>query len=148
MAMPFKFRTSQDTFVADRLECAEVVFDAIYYNNIWDSKNIPFVCAVCISIILFSCYFIYLKSSSMLTASKRCMPLPVFKFIIQPFVQMIGGFIHPGKPMASMYFVLFSYNMSKAILWWRWLCWILIRYHITLRHSGAAVAARPKICPV
>lgn len=33
-----------------------------------------------------------------------------FGFIIQPFVQMIGGFIHPGKPMANMYFVLFSYN--------------------------------------
>ncbi|GLB40284.1 putative oligopeptide transporter [Lyophyllum shimeji] len=32
------------------------------------------------------------------------------QFIIQPFVQMIGGFIHPGKPMANMYFVLFSYN--------------------------------------
>ncbi|EJD37993.1 OPT superfamily oligopeptide transporter [Auricularia subglabra TFB-10046 SS5] len=31
-------------------------------------------------------------------------------FIIQPFVQMVGGFIHPGKPMANMYFVLFSYN--------------------------------------
>ncbi len=31
-------------------------------------------------------------------------------FIIQPFVQMIGGFIHPGKPMANMYFVLFSYS--------------------------------------
>jgi len=31
-------------------------------------------------------------------------------FIIQPFVQMIGGFLHPGKPMANMYFVLFSYN--------------------------------------
>ena len=30
--------------------------------------------------------------------------------IIQPFVQMIGGFIHPGKPMANMYFVLFSYS--------------------------------------
>jgi OPT family oligopeptide transporter len=32
------------------------------------------------------------------------------QFIIQPFVQMIGGFLHPGKPMANMYFVLFSYN--------------------------------------
>lgn len=50
------------------------------------------------------------------------------QFIIQPFVQvrsrykmvmrewlnstlqMIGGFIHPGKPMANMYFVLFSYS--------------------------------------
>ncbi|ETW81029.1 oligopeptide transporter [Heterobasidion irregulare TC 32-1] len=37
--------------------------------------------------------------------------------IIQPFVQMIGGFIHPGKPMANMYFVLFSYNsVSQATL--------------------------------
>ncbi|KAF9241516.1 OPT oligopeptide transporter protein-domain-containing protein [Melanogaster broomeanus] len=25
-------------------------------------------------------------------------------FIIQPFVQMIGGFLHPGMPMANMYF--------------------------------------------
>ena len=32
--------------------------------------------------------------------------------IIQPFVQMIGGFLHPGKPMANMYFVLFSYSES------------------------------------
>jgi hypothetical protein len=32
------------------------------------------------------------------------------QFIIQPFVQMIGGFIHPGKPMANMYFVLYSYS--------------------------------------
>jgi len=31
-------------------------------------------------------------------------------FITQPFPQMIGGFLHPGKPMANMYFVLFSYN--------------------------------------
>ncbi|KAL5523449.1 hypothetical protein ACEPAG_7622 [Sanghuangporus baumii] len=38
-------------------------------------------------------------------------------FIIQPFVQMIGGFIHPGRPMANMYFVLFSYNsVSQAQL--------------------------------
>jgi hypothetical protein len=33
-------------------------------------------------------------------------------FIIQPYVQMIGGFLHPGKPMANMYFVLFSYSGS------------------------------------
>ena len=32
--------------------------------------------------------------------------------IIQPFPQMIGGFLHPGKPMANMYFVLFSYGES------------------------------------
>jgi OPT oligopeptide transporter protein len=31
-------------------------------------------------------------------------------FIIQPFVQMIGGFLLPGKPMANMFFVLFSYS--------------------------------------
>lgn len=31
-------------------------------------------------------------------------------FIIQPFVQMIGGFIHPHKPLANLYFVLFAYN--------------------------------------
>jgi hypothetical protein len=31
---------------------------------------------------------------------------------IQPFPQMIGGFLHPGKPMANMYFVLFSYSES------------------------------------
>ncbi|EIW85092.1 OPT oligopeptide transporter [Coniophora puteana RWD-64-598 SS2] len=36
---------------------------------------------------------------------------------IQPFVQMIGGFLHPGKPMANMYFVLYSYNtVSQAQL--------------------------------
>ncbi|KAH7913890.1 OPT oligopeptide transporter protein-domain-containing protein [Hygrophoropsis aurantiaca] len=39
------------------------------------------------------------------------------QFIIQPFVQMIGGFLHPGKPMANMYFVLYSYNtVSQAQL--------------------------------
>lgn len=26
------------------------------------------------------------------------------------FVQMIGGYLHPGKPMANMYFVLYSYS--------------------------------------
>lgn len=30
---------------------------------------------------------------------------------IQPFVQMISGFIFPGKPMANMYFVVFSYSV-------------------------------------
>ncbi|KAH7929731.1 OPT oligopeptide transporter [Leucogyrophana mollusca] len=36
---------------------------------------------------------------------------------IQPFVQMIGGFLHPGMPMANMYFVLYSYNtVSQAML--------------------------------
>ncbi|OKL57025.1 hypothetical protein UA08_07344 [Talaromyces atroroseus] len=31
-------------------------------------------------------------------------------FIIQPFVQLIGGYIQPGNPVANMYFVLFGYN--------------------------------------
>jgi OPT oligopeptide transporter protein len=31
-------------------------------------------------------------------------------FTVQPFVQMVGGFLQPGKPMANMYFVLFSYS--------------------------------------
>ncbi|KAH7912216.1 OPT oligopeptide transporter [Hygrophoropsis aurantiaca] len=36
---------------------------------------------------------------------------------IQPLVQMIGGFLHPGMPMANMYFVLYSYNtVSQAML--------------------------------
>jgi len=38
-------------------------------------------------------------------------------FILQGFIQMIGGFVHPGKPMANMYFVLFGYNsVSQAQL--------------------------------
>ncbi|KAG2036131.1 OPT oligopeptide transporter protein-domain-containing protein [Suillus americanus] len=31
-------------------------------------------------------------------------------FIIQPFVQMIGGYLHKGLPVANMYFVLYGYN--------------------------------------
>ena len=45
-------------------------------------------------------------------------------FIIQPFVQMIGGFIHPGKPMVNMYFVLFSYSAYRGCrLSWQFLDW-------------------------
>ncbi|KAN0076946.1 OPT oligopeptide transporter domain containing protein [Tylopilus felleus] len=34
---------------------------------------------------------------------------------IQTFVQMVAGYLHPGKPMANMYFVLYSYNtVSQA----------------------------------
>ncbi|KAG6376474.1 OPT oligopeptide transporter protein-domain-containing protein [Boletus reticuloceps] len=29
---------------------------------------------------------------------------------VQTFVQMIAGYLHPGQPMANMYFVLYSYN--------------------------------------
>ncbi|KAG8217852.1 OPT oligopeptide transporter protein-domain-containing protein [Butyriboletus roseoflavus] len=36
---------------------------------------------------------------------------------IQTFMQMIAGYLHPGKPMANMYFVLYSYNtVSQATL--------------------------------
>ncbi|KAJ5738648.1 hypothetical protein N7493_001803 [Penicillium malachiteum] len=31
-------------------------------------------------------------------------------FIIQPMVQLIGGYIQPGNPVANMYFTLFGYN--------------------------------------
>src|ERR1700743_1096302 len=33
-----------------------------------------------------------------------------FNFITQPVVQMIAGYLHPGRPLANMYFVLFGYN--------------------------------------
>ncbi|KAI6039134.1 OPT oligopeptide transporter protein-domain-containing protein [Pisolithus marmoratus] len=36
---------------------------------------------------------------------------------IQTFVQMVAGYLHRGKPMANMYFVLYSYNtMNQAQL--------------------------------
>jgi OPT family oligopeptide transporter len=40
-----------------------------------------------------------------------------FQFIIQPIIQMIGGYLHPGYPVANMYFTLFGYNsVSQAQL--------------------------------
>jgi hypothetical protein len=40
-----------------------------------------------------------------------------FAFNVQPVIQMIGGYLHPGKPVANMYFVLFGYNsVSQAQL--------------------------------
>ncbi|KAF2398970.1 oligopeptide transporter [Trichodelitschia bisporula] len=33
-----------------------------------------------------------------------------FGFGVQPVIQMIGGYLHPGMPVANMYFVLFGYN--------------------------------------
>jgi hypothetical protein len=29
---------------------------------------------------------------------------------VQPVIQMIRGYLHPGHPKANMYFVLFGYN--------------------------------------
>ena len=34
---------------------------------------------------------------------------------IETFVQMIGGYLHPGQPMANMYFVLYSYSKSTSV---------------------------------
>jgi OPT family oligopeptide transporter len=33
-----------------------------------------------------------------------------FQYNVQTMVQMLAGYLHPGKPMANMYFVLFGYN--------------------------------------
>jgi hypothetical protein len=33
-----------------------------------------------------------------------------FNYNMQPVIQMLGGYLHPGRPMANMYFVLFGYN--------------------------------------
>ncbi|MCJ1312805.1 hypothetical protein MMC25_006481 [Agyrium rufum] len=33
-----------------------------------------------------------------------------FQFIIQYIIQMLGGYLHPGRPVANMYFTLFGYN--------------------------------------
>jgi hypothetical protein len=31
-----------------------------------------------------------------------------FAFIVQPVIQMLAGYLHPGKPVANMFFVLFG----------------------------------------
>jgi OPT family oligopeptide transporter len=33
-----------------------------------------------------------------------------YNYNVQPVIQMIGGYLHPGEPMANMYFCLFGYN--------------------------------------
>ncbi|ATY65437.1 oligopeptide transporter [Cordyceps militaris] len=33
-----------------------------------------------------------------------------FQGNVQPIVQMVGGYLHPGRPLANMYFTLFGYN--------------------------------------
>ncbi|KAG1828958.1 OPT oligopeptide transporter protein-domain-containing protein [Suillus variegatus] len=39
-----------------------------------------------------------------------------FGLIIQPFIQMIGGYLHSGKPVANMYFVLYGYTKPNLLL--------------------------------
>lgn len=36
--------------------------------------------------------------------------ITAFLFNTQTLIQMIGGYMHPGKPVANMYFTLFGYN--------------------------------------
>jgi hypothetical protein len=33
-----------------------------------------------------------------------------YNYNVQPVMQMIGGYLHPGRPLANMYFVLFGFN--------------------------------------
>ena len=33
-----------------------------------------------------------------------------FQFNQQPIVQMLAGYLHPGKPLANMYFTVFAFN--------------------------------------
>ena len=37
-------------------------------------------------------------------------------FTLQPFFQMIGGLLLPRKPMANMFFVLYSYRESSMLV--------------------------------
>ena len=37
-------------------------------------------------------------------------------FTLQPFFQMIGELLHPGKPMANMFFVLYSYRELSMLV--------------------------------
>jgi hypothetical protein len=36
-----------------------------------------------------------------------------FNYDMQPVIQMLGGYLHPGRPMANMYFVLFGTIVSS-----------------------------------
>lgn len=54
-----------------------------------------------VSIILAAISIIFLGSLYAITG---------YQFSIQPCVQMIGGFLHPGEPVANMFFVLFGFN--------------------------------------
>ncbi len=33
-----------------------------------------------------------------------------FQGNVQPIVQMVAGYFHPGRPLANMYFTVFVYN--------------------------------------
>ena len=73
-------------------------------------------------------------------------------FIIQPFMQMVGGFLHPGKPMANMYFVLFSYSMLTGAphCWWSttegWLLDSFMQASLLLRDLKIAQCELLSLC--
>ncbi|KAI0058136.1 OPT oligopeptide transporter [Artomyces pyxidatus] len=54
------------------------------------------------------------------------------------FVQMVGGFLHPGKPMANMYFVLFSSNAVGQALFL--LCDLKLAQYVKLPPRAAFTA--------
>jgi hypothetical protein len=47
------------------------------------------------------------------------MGLTGFQFNQQPIIQMLAGYIHPGKPLANMYFTVFGFNGIQQA---QWLC--------------------------
>jgi len=59
----------------------------------------------------FRIYYPAFHSGELITAL-----LTLFSFFDAGIPQMIGGFIHPGKPMANMYFVLFGYSKQGSLL--------------------------------
>jgi hypothetical protein len=56
-------------------------------------------------------------------------------------IQMIGGFVHPGKPMANMYFVLYGY--SECYTPFGHLISVVTRFFfVRLSQSGPTITAR------
>jgi hypothetical protein len=47
------------------------------------------------------------------------MGLTGFQFNQQPIIEMVAGYIHPGKPLANMYFTAFGFNGGQQ---GQWLC--------------------------
>ncbi|TVY27147.1 Oligopeptide transporter [Lachnellula hyalina] len=45
------------------------------------------------------------------------MGLTGFQFNQQPIIQMIAGYLHPGKPLANMYFTVFGFNGIQQGQW-------------------------------
>ena len=41
-----------------------------------------------------------------------CFQMTGFQLPVQPIVQLIGAYCHPGRPLANMYFTLYGYNST------------------------------------